>query len=52
MFLYKSLIIDVCFVLLLSLLEAMFCPQRVYSILLSVICKHEIKTFMFIGDYF
>jgi hypothetical protein len=26
--------------------------KRVYSILLSVVCKHESKIFMFAGDYF
>ncbi len=51
MFLYRSLIIDLCFVLLLSVLEGIFCPQRVCSILLSVVCKHEIKIFMFVGVY-
>ncbi len=31
------------FVLLLSLFRGIFCPQRVYSILFYVDCKHEIK---------
>ncbi len=44
MFYNRPLIFVLCFCYLF--LEGIFCPQRVYSILLSLVCKHEITIFM------
>ncbi len=45
-------IIDLCLCFCYLFLSGIFCPQRVYSILFSVVCKHKITIFIFAGDSF